>query len=153
MGRFTLDRVPDGKTIWLMGSGTGLSPYISMLRSDEIWERFEKVVVVHGVRQVSDLAYAEELKALTQTRPLSYISCVSRQEGGDFYGRITTMLDEGHLEKEAGVSLTPAENQVMLCGHPQLVQDLKARLIQRGFEPNRKLNGQITEEMYWVETP
>jgi ferredoxin--NADP+ reductase len=151
MGRFTLDRVPEGHTLWLIGSGTGLSPYISMLRSPEVWDRFEHVVLIHGVRYLTDLAYADELNALMQHRSLSYISCVSREDGGDFHGRITTMFENGQLEQQVGRSVSADKSQVMLCGHPQLVHDLKTHFIQRGLEPNRKLNGQITEEMYWVD--
>ena len=151
MGRFTVDRVPEGRDLWLMASGTGLSPYISVVRSQGVWDRFERVILVHGVRHLDDLAYTEELKALTQTRPFTYVSCVSRQEGGDFHGRITHMFDEGILEKQVNYHLSAEHSQVMLCGHPQLVDDLKTRLIQRGMTPNKRMDGQITEEMYWVE--
>ena len=146
-GHFTLERVPDARDLWLVATGTGLGPYISMLRTDEPWQRFERVIVVHGVRHARHLAYRDEL----QGRDLTWVPLVSREDCPEALpGRVSDALASGALEARAGVTLDPAHSQVLLCGNPAMIADMRRLLDARGLTRNRpRAPGQVTFEKYW----
>jgi ferredoxin--NADP+ reductase len=153
-GTFTLDRVPDARNLWLVATGTGLAPYVSMLRTEEPWTRFERIVVVHGVRRLADRAYADEIARRSEEHGgrLVQVFAVSREEPGPgvFAGRVTDALALGELARLAGVPLEPSSSHVMLCGHPRMIDEMAALLAQRGFRRNhRSRPGQVTAERYW----
>jgi ferredoxin--NADP+ reductase len=153
-GVFTLDRLPDARHLWLIATGTGLSPYISMLRDTPGWQRFERVIVVHGVRTAADLAYRAELAALAAEHPgrITVIPVVSREPDAPdaLHGRITTLHASGELESRAGVGLSAEDSQVMLCGNPAMVEEMRARFEAMGWTRNSpKRPGQFTVEAYW----
>jgi ferredoxin--NADP+ reductase len=152
-GLFTLENVPDARDLWLVSTGTGLGPFLSILRSGECWDRFETVRLVHGVRHVEDLSYRDTLLELAGERAdrFRYLPLVSREEAPDaLRGRITDALMDGRLERAAGVEITTDSAQVMLCGNPEMVRDLQAQLRERGLQRCRRGHpGQITVENYW----
>jgi len=150
-GYFTLERVPDAPVLWLVATGTGLGPYVSILRTGEPWARFERVVVVHGVRERSHLAYADELRERGGER-LTWVPVVSREDPpeGGLAGRLTDRLRDGALEAAAGAELTPDAAQVLLCGNPGMLAEAKALLEERGLKKNRRrAPGHVTTEAYW----
>jgi len=152
-GTFTLDRVPDAETLWLVATGTGLAPYVSMLRTDDPWQRFSRVVVVHGVRRLADRAYADEIERRSRAHGsrLTQVFAVSREDPGPgmFAGRIPESLDRGALERLAGRDLVPESSHVMLCGNPGMVEEMTVLLEERGFLRNRRESpGQVTSEIY-----
>lgn len=151
-GFFTLDWVPDARDLWLVATGTGLGPFIAMLRSGEPFRRFERVVLVHGVRLASHLAYATELRALSGAQPgLVVVPLVSRGESpGALNGRVTTALSDGRLESAAGLELDPERSHVMLCGNPQMIEEMLGVLAERGLRRHRtRRPGHVTVEKYW----
>lgn len=153
-GHFVLGRVPPAPEVWLIATGTGLGPYVSMLRAESIWTRTETLVVVHGVRERTHLAYREELtaRAAELGRDLRWISVVSREDPPPtgVSGRITTALESGLLEARADLSLSPSRSHVLLCGNPGLIRDLRGLLEARGLERNRpRRPGHFTSEKYW----
>ena len=152
-GFFTLDYVPDAEQLWLVATGTGLGPFVSMLRAGQVFERFSRVVVVHGVRKAAHLAYASELRDAGADRcRVSYVPVVSRDpdEGGVLHGRVTTALSSGQLEDRAGVQIAADKSHLMLCGNPDMIHDLMELLKQRGLQRHRvRKPGQITTEKYW----
>ncbi len=151
-GFFTLDYVPKTKRLWLVATGTGLGPYISMLRHARTWEHAEEVVLVHGVRTLSELAYREELEGLTKSRPLRYVPLVSREAvtRGELPGRITTALERGTLEEAARARLSPEDSHVLLCGNPDMIAEMQTLLAARGLEKHRvRKPGHVTLEKYW----
>lgn len=151
-GFFTLDEVPDGKHLWLLGTGTGVAPFFSILGTEEPWQRFEKIILVHAVRTAADLRYQELVESLKQ-KHLGFIfqAFVSREEvPGTLHGRIPTMVSDGRLEEKTGVPLDTEHSQLMLCGNPDMVKDCVEVLKARGFTKNRRRTpGQITTENYW----
>ncbi len=153
-GVFTLERLPDARHLWLIATGTGLAPYISMLRDEPGWQRFERVIVVHGVRTVQDLAYRDELAAIAAKYPgrVTVIPVVSREPDapGVLHGRVTTLHASGELESRAGARLSAEDSQVMLSGNPQMVEEMRARFEAMGWRRNSpKRPGQFTVEAYW----
>jgi ferredoxin--NADP+ reductase len=152
-GFFTLKWVPPAPELWMIATGTGLAPYVSMLRSDEVWERFERIVLVHGVREVAHLAYAEELGALAAARgKLVRVPIVSREPDapGVVHGRIPDAIRDGRLEAEAGLRFSVERSHVLLCGNPGMIDGATLALEPRGFTRHRQRKpGQITSERYW----
>ncbi|MCA9133253.1 MAG: ferredoxin--NADP reductase [Planctomycetales bacterium] len=151
-GSFTLKHCPEAPVLWLVGTGTGLAPYIALLRTETPWQRSPKIIVVHGVRHATDLAYQEELAGHRQRfgDRFHYVPVVSR-EGvpGALRGRITTCISNGSLEAAAEQALTP-ECCVMMCGNPDMLNETEELLGARGIKKHRaKDPGQIVVERYW----
>jgi ferredoxin--NADP+ reductase len=151
LGFFTLAEVPACDTLWLVATGTGLGPFLSMLRSEDALERFNQVVVVHGAPSRARLAYADEVRALSQGKNARYVPCVSREEPPEdgLAGRVTEVLTSGALEAKAGVSID-ARAHVLLCGNPAMIDDMVGLLRGRGLEKHRRrAPGHFNFEKYW----
>lgn len=152
-GFFTLEQVPDAATLWMLATGTALGPFLSMLKTEEPWRRFDDLVLVHAVRHVEDLTYRDTIRDFVDRDPerFRYIPFVSREET-DFAlpGRVPAAIESGALQERAGLPMTPEDSQVMLCGNPEMVKDSMNLLAGWGFEPNtRKQQGHVTTENYW----
>jgi ferredoxin/flavodoxin---NADP+ reductase len=152
-GLFTLDQVPDARDLWLLATGTGLGPFLSMLGTDEPWERFGNIRLVHSVRCGAELSYRDRIEGFVQRAPerFRYQPVVTREAlGGIPQGRIPAVLQDGQLEVACGLEIDPEHSQVMICGNPDMVRDTQAVLQARGLERNRRGHpGQITVENYW----
>ncbi len=141
-GTLVLHDLKPGRHLYLLGTGTGLAPFMSIIQDPETYERFEKIVVAHGVRKVSDLAYTqfitEELRQHEwlgeQVRAkLIYHPTVTREEFR-IRGRITDQIADGSLATLVGLPpLDPASDRFMLCGSPGMLHDTRALLDARGF--------------------
>lgn len=145
-GFLVLREVPEADTLWLVATGTGIAPFLSILRTDEPWRRFKRVVVVHAVRQARELTYRELIAAT----PANYVTFVSREaHPGALAGRIPAALQDGRLEAAAGVKID-ARSHFMLCGNPQMLRDTTAALVARGLRKHRRrAPGHITVESFW----
>jgi ferredoxin/flavodoxin---NADP+ reductase len=151
-GSFTLKHAPEARSLWLLATGTGIAPYIAMLRTAEPWKRYERIAFVHGVRQGGDLAYQSELDAYRDRfgQRFQYIPVVSREDvPGTLRGRITTCIANGSLENMAQHPIT-GDACVMMCGNPDMLVETEKLLETRGLKRNRsKSPGQIVVERYW----
>lgn len=164
-GNLTLAGVSEAEVLCLLATGTGVAPFISMLKTAEPWQRFEQVVLAYAVREVDDLRYRTLFDALSAKHGKRFrlMPFVSRESPAGLklpdaiHGRIPSSLESGEFEKLLGVELTPENSQIMLCGNPGMVKDAIAVLLQRGFRDNRRsddstnqdLPGQLTYEAYW----
>jgi ferredoxin--NADP+ reductase len=154
-GVFTLDRVPPGKAIVLIATGTGLAPYISMLRTMLVSETQRRFVVLHGARYGWDLGYRGELESLARLRPnFTYVPSITRPEQDPIFnghtGRIQALLEKGVLEKESGVALDPAQVDAFLCGNPDMIKAVKVILEAKGFNSDHPGKpGTVHVEEYW----
>lgn len=160
-GTLVLDNLKDGKRLFLLGTGTGLAPFLSLIRDPETYERYEKVVLVHGCRQVAELAYGEQI---TQHLPndeflgemireqLIYYPTVTREPFRN-RGRITDLLTSGQIFEDIGQGpLDPASDRFMLCGSPQMLVDLKQIFESHGMEEgNHGEAGDYVIERAFVE--
>lgn len=152
-GFFVLDEIPDCKEMWMLGTGTGVAPLLSILGTEEPWQRFEKVVLVYAVRKHSDLLYQEQIDSLRLKFPdqFRFQPFVSREEiPGTLHGRIPAAIEDGSLEKAIDLGMDPDRSHFMLCGNPDMVSDVTGVLKTRGFRKNRRRTpGHITTENYW----
>ena len=147
-GFLVLPEIPDAETLWLVATGTGIAPFLSILRTDAPWRRFRNVVLVHAVRHANELVYQELLAGVPG---LKYVRMVSREAApGALAGRIPAAMRDGRLEAAAGVALSAASSQVMLCGNPDMVRDAAEALGERGMRKHRRrAPGHITVERFW----
>jgi ferredoxin--NADP+ reductase len=154
-GFFVLRELPDADFLWMLATGTAIGPFLSILGTAEVWKRFRQVILVHSVRTASELTYRDTLEDLLEQHPtqLQVIPMVSRERVEHaLEGRITQAIVDGRLEARTGLSLDPANSQVMICGNPAMVHDTTRLLEQRGLRKNRRREpGHITTEQYWKE--
>ena len=152
-GMLTLADVPASEHLWMLSTGTGIGPFLSILKTPEPWQRFSRVVLVQAVRFAAELAYRDLIAEIARRRgeQFSYVPFVSREETGfAIRGRIPEALRDGRLEERAGLPIDPARSQVMLCGNPAMVEDTLAVLEGKGLRRNKRREpGQISVETYW----
>ena len=157
-GFLTLDRFPDGRDLWLLATGTGIAPFLSILQDFEAWQRFERIVLVYSVRQQRELAYQQLIADLPQREyleglgdKLTYVPVVTREQvPGALHGRITQLIETGELERAAGLALSPEHSRIMLCGNPQMIEDTRAVLKTRDLQlALTRRPGQVAVENYW----
>jgi ferredoxin--NADP+ reductase len=152
-GFLALSEVPEGENLWLISTGTGIGPFLSILKTDAPWKRFRQVVLVHAVRRAEELTHREIIAQLMRKRgeQMRSVSFVSKEAStGALPGRIPAAIEEGRLEAAAGVTLSAGTSQVMICGNPEMVTDTSAVLGRRGMKKHRRRDpGQITVENYW----
>lgn len=153
MGFLVLSEVPEAQNLWLLATGTGIAPFLSILRSAASWQRYQKIVLVEAVRHAEELAYRDEIASLEQAHPERFHSLVfvSREDApGAMSGRIPEAISSGRLEAAAGVVLSAQSSQVMICGNPAMVTDSVQALSHRGMTIRRRRGaGQITVENFW----
>ena len=146
-GFLVLSELPDAETLWLLSTGTGIAPFLSILRTETPWQRFRNVVLVHAVRHARELVYRD----LIEGTKVKYLTMVSREaHQGSLSGRIPVAIGDGRLEAAAGLRIAPETSQVMLCGNPAMLKDAAAALAARGLRKHRRRSpGQITVESFW----
>jgi len=143
VGTLIVDDLRPGKHLYLFGTGTGLAPFMSIIKDPDVYERFDKVILMHGVRFKSELAYADYIeKELPENEffgdvvreKLVYYPCVTREPFRN-EGRITSLIESGKVFEDIGVpALNPQTDRAMLCGSPAMLADISAMLDQRGFQ-------------------
>lgn len=154
-GKFTLAPIPRQADLVMVATGTGIAPYISMLRTYANEHRWRRVAILHGVRQVADLGYRDELEAIARKHPnVSYIPTVTREPAHSSWtglrGRVSALLQTETFPRLTGWPLNPQQTHVMLCGNPEMIEDLVAHLRGLGFDTARDNNpGTIHFERYW----
>ena len=161
-GTLLLSDLHPGRVLYLLATGTGLAPFLALVRDPEAYERYETVVVAHGVREAGDLAYRrlleQELAADALLGPLlagklRYYPAVSR-EPFIHRGRLTQLFESGRLSADLGLpEPDPARDRAMLCGSPSMLADFRALLDARGFRPSPRIGrpGDYVYERAFVE--
>jgi ferredoxin--NADP+ reductase len=151
-GFFTVNELPASRDLWLLATGTALGVYLSILRTERPWERFQNIILVHGVRYADELSYGEEIAALLKRYPKRFriLRTVSRERvSGHLHGRITDLLLNGSLEHSAGLALRPQDSHLMLCGNMEMIRDVTKLLEARGLHRHRREQpGHYTTEKY-----
>jgi ferredoxin--NADP+ reductase len=150
-GFLVLSEILDAETLWLISTGTGIAPFLSILRTEAPWRRFKNVVLVHAVRHAKELVYRDLILEISRKQKLRYVTFVSREPNpGSLAGRIPAAVRDGRLEQAAGLKIAPESSQVLLCGNPDMLKDATAALVERGLRKHRRRNpGQISVESFW----
>jgi ferredoxin/flavodoxin---NADP+ reductase len=151
-GFLVLSEVPQTRSLWLISTGTGIAPYLSILRTEAPWQRFEHVVLVHAVRHARELVYRDMIAGIAAERhKLKYVTFVSREaHPGSLPGRIPAAVRDGRLERAARIELSAQSSHVMLCGNPDMLKDTQTALAERGMRKHRRRTpGHITVESFW----
>src|ERR1700694_1488083 len=150
-GFLVLSEVPDAETLWLVSTGTGIAPFLSILRTEAPWRRFRNVVLVHAVRHAKELVYRDLILEISRKQELRYVTFVSREPNpGSLAGRIPAAVRDGRLGRAAGLKIAPDTSQVLLCGNPDMLKDTTAALVERGLRKHRRRNpGHISVESFW----
>jgi ferredoxin--NADP+ reductase len=155
-GYLTLARyqLPVPQDLWLLATGTGLAPFLSMLQDFETWKKYQHINLVYSVRTASELAYVERIQEIAALfgeghTGFKFVPIITRDSNATLHDRLPILIANGELEKTIGLSLNPDSSHVMLCGNPQMVEDTKEALKQRGLTMNRRGEGNIAVENYW----
>ena len=157
-GFLTLSRFTGGQDLWLLSTGTGIAPFLSILADPTVWESFEHIVLVHSVRHANELAYQQTIQHFPEhelfaeyAHKLIYVPVVTRETiPGLLSKRLTDLIPSGELEQRAGLALDLDKSRIMLCGNPEMVNDTRKALKAKGFQTSRQSSpGQIAVENYW----
>lgn len=161
-GFLTTARFESGKDLWLLGSGTGLAPFLSILHDPQTWAQFENIVLVHSARTAEELVYQDMINGFTEHPVLSeliddvkkrffYVPVVTREKiPGHLAERITALLQNSQLSEHTGLVLSTDRSRFMICGNPEMVTDIRKVLKSQGYSPARRNSpGEIAVENYW----
>jgi ferredoxin/flavodoxin---NADP+ reductase len=161
VGTLILQNLLPGKTLYMLSTGTGMAPFMSVIKDPETYEQFDKVVLVHGVRHVAELAYHKLIETELPNNEffgemvrgkLLYYPTVTREPFRN-QGRVTTLLENGKLPADLG--LPPfdfAHDRVMICGSPEMLKDLKTMMLAKGgVEGHMDSPGHFVIERAFVE--
>ena len=159
-GFLTLARYqkPLPKDLWLLATGTGLAPFLSMLQDLKTWQDYEHIVLAYSARSAAELAYVEKINSLQEDfgslvdnpAQLIFIPIVTREPiEGALTERLPKLLLDGTLQERAGIALDIDSTHIMLCGNPEMVEDTKETLKSLGLIMNRRGEGNIAVENYW----
>ncbi len=166
-GTLLIHDLHPGRNLYLLGTGTGFAPWLAVIKDPQTYERFDRVILTHGVRHASDLAYRDyivnelprhEFLGGQIAAKLKYYPAVTREafvfEGRDQHGRLTELMASGRMQQQLGLDpLDPQHDRAMICGSPQMLADFRALLDGRGFTaaPRIGVPGQYVYERAFVE--
>lgn len=150
-GFLTITEVPECRYLWMLATGTGVGPFLSMLKNNDVWQRFEKVVLGYSVRDLSELAYQQQITAIEsqRERQFSFIPFVTREKvDGAINQRITESIEDDSLEKRTGI-IIDEDSHIMMCGNSAMISSVTEVLEKRGLRKHRRREpGHITTEKY-----
>jgi len=161
-GTLLISDLHPGRNLYLLGTGTGVAPWLSVIKDPETYERFDRVILTHGVRYEKDLAYRDyfehgllnhELLGEILREKLMYYPAVTREPFAN-RGRLTELMASGEMQRTLGLPpLDPANDRFMICGSPQMLSDLRTLLDARGFEASHRIGspGHYVFERAFVE--
>ena len=149
-----------GNDLWMLATGTGLGPFLSILQDPQVWQKYRNLILVHGARCADDLVYQDLLHRLQQQPPTASrarLHLIQSTTGSNqpaapnrLQGRITNLLVDGRLEATAGLEINAEDSHLMLCGNPDMITEVRQILHQRGLRPNRRAApGNFLTENYW----
>jgi len=150
-GGFTLAHAGRGADVLMVATGTGVAPYMSMLRTHRQAPPWRRCVLLHGVRRVADLGYRDELEALAAADDsFTYVPVVSRETWPGLDGRVQSVLEPEAFRAATGLRLEPSSFHVFLCGNPEMIESTRVQLTERGFAEGQVDGpGGIHYEKYW----
>jgi ferredoxin--NADP+ reductase len=151
-GFLTVDEVPECKHLWLFATGTGVGPFLSILKNQETWQRFEKIVLAYSVRDLSELTYRERIAEIEKQHAdqFVFVPVITRENvEGAMSQRIPDGIEDGSLEDRTSISINQTDSHIMMCGNSEMISDVTECLKKRGLRKHRRREpGHITTEKY-----
>jgi ferredoxin--NADP+ reductase len=151
-GFLTISEVPETSHLWLIATGTGIGPFLAIAKSDAVWNKFEKIVLCYSVSYAEELAYRELIDEIARQRgdQFCFAPIVTREKiDGALGHRVPTIMQDGSLEKFAGVEINADNSHVMMCGSSDMITDVSEALLARGMKKHRRRDpGHFTTEKY-----
>lgn len=152
-GFLIIDEVPPSENLFMLATGTGVGPFLSIIQSKEVWEAHKNIVLVYAVRKIEDFAYLNTIDDIKRKFPeqFRFVPIASREKYTQgLQGRIPTLIESGKIQQFCGIDLKPENTQVMICGNPDMIKDSFEVLTQLGLQKHlRRSPGQISVERYW----
>ncbi len=150
-GFLTVSEIPACKNLWLLATGTGVGPFLSILKGEKVWQRFEKIVLGYSVRNLSELSYREQIAAIEKqhAQQFVFVPFITREKvEGAMAQRITACIEDGSFEQRAGVNIDE-NSHIMMCGNSAMLGSVTELLEKRGLRKHRRREpGHITTEKY-----
>lgn len=151
-GFLTVTEVPQCNHLWMVATGTGIGPFLSILKSDAVWPKFNKVLLCYSASYVEELAYQELIEQVIaeHREQFCYVPIVTREPYEKGLGkRIPTLMQDGSLEQYTGIDINAENSHVMMCGSSNMIVDVSAELVNREMKKHRRRDpGHFTTEKY-----
>ena len=151
-GFLTVDEVPECKHLWLLATGTGVGPFLSALKAEKVWQRFEKIVLGYSVRDSSELSYQDQISVIEKqhAEQFTFVPFVTREKIEDAMNqRIMASIEDGSFEKRTGININENDSHIMMCGNSAMITSVSECLEKRGLRKHRRREpGHITTEKY-----
>jgi len=151
-GFLTVSEVPPTKHLWMIATGTGIGPFLSILKSDAAWQKFDNLILCYSVSYAEELAYQGLIEQITERRgeQFRYAPIVTRESHDGALGkRVPTIMQDGSLEQFIGFEINADNSHVMMCGSADMITDVSAALVDRGMQKHRRrVPGHFTTEKY-----
>ncbi len=151
-GFLTVSEVPEAKHLWMIATGTGIGPFLSILKSRPVWQRFEKVVLCYSVSYAGELAYQGVIDSVVSAQPeaFAYVPIVTRESHpGALGSRVPLLMADGSLEAHTAVEISAQDSHFMMCGSSAMITDVSDQLSSRGMKKHRRRDpGHFTTEKY-----
>jgi ferredoxin--NADP+ reductase len=151
-GFLTVSEVPAAANLWMIATGTGIGPFLAILKSDAVWQKFDKVMLCYSVSYGEELAYQDMIARIKQQHGerFCFVPIVTREKFAAGLGhRVPTLMQDGSLERFAGVEINADNSQVMMCGSSEMIADVSEALLARGMKKHRRRDpGHYTTEKY-----
>ena len=151
-GFLTISEIPDCKHLWMIATGTGIGPFLAILKSVPVWQRFDKVVLCYSASYAGELAYQQTIQQALEHHAdrFIYVPVVTREKHQDALGeRIPALMRSGKLETRTGITINADDSHVMMCGSSNMITDVSAELTSRQMRKHRRRNpGHFTTEKY-----
>ena len=151
-GFLTVSEVPECPHLWMVATGTGIGPFLAILKSDAVWDKFEKIMLCYSVSYAGELAYRDTIAAIEAQHgdQFCFVPIVTRESfDGGLGQRVPKLMADGSLEAFAGVEINADNSHVMMCGSSEMITDVSNALVERGMKKHRRRDpGHFTTEKY-----
>jgi len=151
-GFLTVSEIPQCNHLWMIATGTGIGPFLAILKSQAAWQKFDKIMLCYSVSYTEELAYQEIIEqiALKHAEQFCYAPIVTRETfAGGLGKRVPSLLQDSSLEEYAGADISAENSHVMMCGSANMITDVSAELVARGMKKHRRRDpGHFTTEKY-----
>jgi len=151
-GFLVIEEIPESRDLWMLATGTGVGPFLSILKTSAPWQRYDRIILCYSVRTADELAYRDVIDSIISARgdQFVFLPVVTREIAtGAISQRITSALQSGELEERAGVDISAEHSHIMMCGNSEMIRNVFGMLEQRGMKKHlRREAGHITTEKY-----